>query len=387
MRVAFWLQHLLGIGHVRRGWLLCQAMQQAGLTPVVLYGGFPVPQIDWSGIEIRYLPPLKAADTSFSSHISASGKVITADWLEARTRQALLAFDSARPDALLTESYPFGRGVLRAEVTALLNRAGDMGIPRICSIRDILVAESRPGKHAKMAARANAGYDHILVHGDAAVIPFSASFSAYDQLQVPVTHTGYIAPALPQHQPTSSTGDDGRDEIIVSAGGGAFGSGLMRAARQAADHVTSHRWRLLMGPNLPEQTKQDLRADLPDHVIVEDARADFPSLLPHCALSISQGGYNTTLDVLSARCRALLIPNEDDGQTEQITRARLLQTSGHVHLMQESALTPDALAQRVLQVLGAPPPTVQPPRLDGADQSAKYISQIIRAFSSWVDPL
>ncbi len=45
-------------------------------------------------------------------------------------------------------------------------------------------------------------------------------------------------------------------------------------------------------------------------------------------VSVSQAGYNTVADMLVARCRAVLIPYAQDGETEQSDRAGLLEARG-----------------------------------------------------------
>ena len=43
-RVLFYVQHLLGIGHLKRAEILAEAMAAAGLDVTVAYGGRP-PQV------------------------------------------------------------------------------------------------------------------------------------------------------------------------------------------------------------------------------------------------------------------------------------------------------------------------------------------------------
>jgi predicted glycosyltransferase len=44
--VFFYVQNLLGIGHLRRAAVLAKAMAEAGLTVDFVAGGFPVPGLD-----------------------------------------------------------------------------------------------------------------------------------------------------------------------------------------------------------------------------------------------------------------------------------------------------------------------------------------------------
>ena len=111
-------------------------------------------------------------------------------------------------------------------------------------------------------------------------------------------------------------------EILVSAGGGAAGRALLEAALAArcALCLAHLPWRLITGPNLPEADIAALRAGAPSGVVIERFRPDFPALLRNCRVSVSQAGYNTVLDLLRARARAVLVPFAAGRETEQ-TRA------------------------------------------------------------------
>jgi UDP-N-acetylglucosamine:LPS N-acetylglucosamine transferase len=65
----------------------------------------------------------------------------------------------------------------------------------------------------------------------------------------------------------------------------------------------------------------------PPNVTVEWARPDFPALLAGCALSISQAGYNTVLDLVAARRPAIVVPFDAGNETEQAIRAEAMEQS------------------------------------------------------------
>src|SRR5207302_1427876 len=60
-RVFFYVQHLLGIGHLRRAATLARAMAAAGLDVLLVSGGAPVP-LDIGRARLRQLPPVRARD-------------------------------------------------------------------------------------------------------------------------------------------------------------------------------------------------------------------------------------------------------------------------------------------------------------------------------------
>ena len=60
-------------------------------------------------------------------------------------------------------------------------------------------------------------------------------------------------------------------------------------------------------------------------VIVERARADFITLLKNCRRSISQGGYNTMMEVLATGAIGIAVPYAGGQETEQTMRVKLLE--------------------------------------------------------------
>ncbi len=86
-------------------------------------------------------------------------------------------------------------------------------------------------------------------------------------------------------------------------------------------------------------------------IIVERWRADLPALFRNCAVSVSQAGYNTVMDLLRARARAVLVPFAEGGETEQTLRARALAARGLVVSVDGATLSPKILADAIDKAL------------------------------------
>ncbi len=373
MKVLFHVQHLLGIGHVRRAAAIARALGEAGFAVTVAQGGFDVPGTDWGGAEVVKLPPARSADTGFRILLDAEDKPIDTGWKKRRAAELLALLARTKPDILLVETFPFGRRAFAFELVPMLEIARRAS-PRpliACSVRDILVDKQDPAKVEAMADTALALFDLVLVHGDPAVIPFEASFPPAARVAGLIRYTGYVGAPSTREAPPG----DGVDEVVVSVGGGAVGAGLLRAAlaARALSGQRGTRWRLLAGPDLPAGTLAALTAAAPDGVIVEPARPDFPSLLARCRLSVSQAGYNTVMDVMRAGCRAVFVPFAAAGETEQTRRAELLAARGHCLVVPEAGLTPERLARAVDDAMAAPPPPRAALALDGARTAAALL--------------
>ncbi len=396
MHVLFHVQHLLGIGHLRRAALIVRALEAAGARITVAQGGFPVAGVGFGGADVVQLPPARAADARFSGLVDAAGAAVTDEWRSARRDRVLSVFASAAPDVVLIESYPFGRRALVFELAPLLSAARTRrgcapGRPVIaCSVRDILVAKPSPARWAEAARIVRASFDLVLVHGDPGLIGFDATFPLATAIEDRLAYTGYVAAEAPADtdadadEPTSAGAEapDGTGEVIVSVGGGAVGVPLLTAAiaaRARSATAARRRWRLLAGGDVPDDTVAALRASAAvvagdGGLVVERARPDFPALLRRCAVSVSLAGYNTVLDILQAGCRAVLVPFAGDGrETEQGLRARLLADRGRVMVVDDAGLTPTALAAAVDAAAAGPPPQPIGLALDGARQTARLL--------------
>ena len=178
--------------------------------------------------------------------------------------------------------------------------------------------------------------------------------------------------------PVPTETESGRDEIVVSAGGGRVGEKLLRAAL-GAHPISAHarrQWRILVGPDLPESTLQGLRRQAPRKVRVERNRPDFPHLLSRCRVSISQAGYNTAADILRAGARAVLVPYAESGEREQSLRADLLAARGVAVVLDPDALAPESLACALEAAAALPRPLADEIDLDGARRAASLLLEV-----------
>lgn len=373
--VLFYVQHLLGVGHVRRAEILAGAMAKAGLDVTVAYGGLPLPEVPFDSVRAAYLPPATIADENFSTLLDAAGRPVDDTWMASRSAALLDLYRSIRPDVVLIELFPFGRRQFRFELLPLLetiHAAGDR--PRVaCSIRDILVTRG-PERTEETVGALRRYFDAVLVHGDPALIPFDATFGAAGRISDLIRYTGYVAAAT---DPAAIGDIEGLGEVIVSAGGGAVGRPLLFVALEARrmTSLTGNRWRFLTGPNLPDADFEELASIAGDTAVVERFRPDFAQRLRVAALSISQAGYNTTMDVLASGVRAVVVPYETAGETEQRLRAEILAARGILTLVPAADLSPARLAAAMSLAAESPRASVAV-NMDGAATTARLVSDL-----------
>jgi predicted glycosyltransferase len=373
-RVLFHVQYLLGIGHLQRSLRIAEALVASGVEVTLVQGGLPVPEVErLRGIDTLQLPPIRARDASFTL-VDAAGHPVGDDLRALRREKLLAAFAAARPDAVVIEGFPFARRAFRFELDPLIAAARAAGSRTVCSVRDIPTVRADPARLAEIVARVRNDFDAVLVHGDAAFIPFDAAFPSAPQIADRLHYTGYVtAPAVP-------AADDGapEGEVLVSVGGGAAGRALLDAALAARrlGCLAGRRWRILAGASLSDAEFAALGSAVPAGVTLERFRRDFPMLLRRCHVSVSQAGYNTVVDIIIARARAVLVPFAAERETEQAIRAEHLSLRGAAVLVRESELTPAVLAAAIESAASRDP---APLALDtgGAARSAALIGGLI----------
>ncbi|MEI2384695.1 glycosyltransferase [Breoghania sp. JC706] len=371
--VLIYVQHLLGTGHVIRAGAIGRALSRRGCAVTLACGNTPPPTLDTDGLTIAALPPVRARDASFRELIDENDRPIDQQWKDTRRDRLLDLFDACRPDILLTETYPLGRRQLSFELTPLMELAtASPHRPLVAgSVRDILVRKADPRKEEAMAETAQRYFDLILVHSDPAMVRLDDSFPFADRVAHLVRYTGYVYPGKRAEPPN----DEGRDEVVVSCGGGVGALRMLDCAigaRAFSTRAGDATWRLLVGHRIAAHDFEALAASGGTGIVVERARSDFPGLLGRARLSISQAGYNTTLDVLAAGVPGVLVPFAEEGENEQTTRAMALAERGRVVCVEETTLTPETLARAADDAL-ALSRIETPTDMNGAEASADIL--------------
>lgn len=374
-----WVQHLLGTGHLERMRRIAEALARRDVDVHFVTGGVPLEGRMPEGVRIVQLPPVKVTDASFKPLRDRRGVPIDEAFRQERVRQLLAAYDAAAPQVVLFETFPFGRRSLRFELLPLIHRImSSAPRPRVLSsIRDILQLEEKAGRDVESWSWAAQWFDEILVHGDPSFVRLEETFPLAADGRVPIFYTGYVTSpgAAPPRAPVHE-----QREVVVSAGGGSTGSHVLHAAIAARAH-SAHRgltWRVLVGPGIAQEEFERLAASAGAGTIVERNRLDFPALLARARVSVSQGGYNTVMDVLRSGAPAVVVPFEQGSETEQRMRTQRLAQRGALALVDERDLSPatlaDAIDRAALRGASAAPPF----DMQGAERSAERIVELAR---------
>jgi predicted glycosyltransferase len=351
--LLFYCQHSVGLGHLVRSFALAAALAER-FRVVLLCGGRVPPSLSPPpGVELVPLPALGVGSNgAFTSH---DARLTVEDARVVRREAILRAFRTLQPDAVVVELFPFGRAKFAAELLPLLEEASTGARDRplvVCSLRDILVGRrADQARHDERACSiANRYFDAILVHADPGFVRLEDSFGMRSRLRVPVHYTGFVQPG---GRPRPLRRDR---RVVVSAGGGRVGEALLTAAARASGAVareTGLRMTMIAGPFLPEPAWRRVRAMAPGEGEMELLRSvpDLGAELRSASASISQCGYNTAIEILSARVPALVVPFATAEEDEQTARARRLAALGAVRMLDPARLAPHVLAAEVRRLL------------------------------------
>ena len=369
-RLFFYVQYLLGIGHLRRAALLVKSMVNQGLDVHVIAGGVPVKQIDFGDATVHYLQPVKSADANFSRLVNADGSDFTEAHEQARREQLLNLAREIQPDIILTETYPFGRRKMRFELNPLLQWA-ELQSPRplvVSSIRDILQRrkEKREQESIQLIQQ---HYDHVLVHGDADFTALETSFPPAKGINGKIAYTGYVCPETPFFPPK-------REGIIVSIGGGSIGYETLATALKLyqSGYEADSNWAFMTGPNMDPEKIAFMESQADDRLTVLRMSTNFVERLAAAKVSVSLGGYNTTMDILKTSVPAVIIPFEGEEESEQLERSQMLADAGRIQMLRFKDLTTETLKQ-TMEAAKKQQPTHIAINVDGADNSALLLHQ------------
>ncbi len=375
--VFIYVQHLLGIGHLRRISFLAEALANQQFEVHLISGGVPVSNLVINNVQLHQLSPVRATNGLFNELVDEFDQAIDQRWKHSRCESLLALFEAIAPNVLITETFPFGRRMMRFELLPLLQQAKQRSNPPLIlsSIRDILQPKQKQQRNQEVLDLIDQYYDKVLVHGDDSIATLDATFPLASKILDKIVYTGYIVDPV---TPIEAWGSTKMTEVLVSGGGGAASLPLLQTAikAQPLSDLKDHTWRLLVGHNINQTEFEKLQQQAHSGMIIERNRNDFFSLLKACTVSVSQAGYNTVMDILKAEAHAVIVPYSESGELEQTIRAKLLQQQDRVICIEESVMNAKTLAEAIDQA-ALKPITGRPYKMNGANKSAELIKAFL----------
>ncbi|MCU0790207.1 MAG: glycosyl transferase [Nitratireductor sp.] len=370
--VFFYVQHLLGIGHVFRATRVARGLARAGARVHLVWGGTRLPSIDLSGFKTHFLMPVRSDSEHFSGLVHPDGRRFTEADQAARRDELLALFHALRPDVVITEAFPFGRRQMRFELEPLMQaaRAAAWRPMTVASIRDIMQEGRAQNRVAESLRHFQDWYDLLLVHGDPQLIRIEETLQGAEPILGKVRYTGLVTPDTPDMAVAPSIAAD----VVVSAGGGAVGHALTAAALGANRFSKAFpgNWLMVVGSERAEADFEALKAAAGEGMRVVRFLPDLARVMAGAKVSVSRAGYNTVGDLMRARCRAVLVPFAGGRETEQLRRARLFSSKGLATMLTDEGLTPERIGAAVDKALSLPPLNAGLD-MEGAAHSARIV--------------
>lgn len=406
MKIVHYCQHVLGMGHFFRSLEIDKALCEHDVTLVT--GGTPVEISLPPHVHHEMLPPLMM-DANFSQFFcgenSDHSPEITIEQIKQKRAAKLhTLLEKIRPDIFLVELFPFGRKQFSFELLPVLKHGarGDFGPMRsLCSLRDILVEKSNQFAFEKrVLSLLNPLFHGVLVHTDPNVITLEETFSRVQDITIPILNTGYISPqpSLELRQASCEHAQKNKTQIrqniwrqvgtkspppsevpliIASAGSGSVGYSLLSKTIAASANLQKsieHTLVAFTGPFMTQDEKDAIRQEAVahPHIFVTEFAENFVTILAAADLSISMGGYNTTMNLLAAGTFGLVLPF--DQNREQRMRSERLAKLGALEVLSQEDLSPKSFAQKIMKSLSTPS-TPHAIDIHGAPQSAALIEK------------
>ncbi|WP_052812969.1 glycosyltransferase family protein [Desulfonatronum thioautotrophicum] len=388
MRIVFYSQHVLGMGHLFRSLEIATALaphhvdlvtggEHVALTLPAHVRHIPLPPLCMDA-DFQTLQTCRSDLTRTGVSQAASPSQSTDEVMTRRRRRLMEHLREVQPDLFLVELFPFGRKRFGFELLPVLeaSRRGELGRCRtVCSVRDILVEKQDPASYeARVVHQLNTYFDLVLVHADPRLVRLEETFASVEAIVPRIVYTGYVvapvdaAKGLRLRQYLELAHEE--EMIVASIGGGAVGRELLEAVLDASTLLQPgrphHLW-VFTGPFLSEVEFTDLcqRAAGRERVHVHRFTENFGDWLSAADLSVSMAGYNTTMNLLAAKTFGLVWPY---GQNrEQSMRAERLEHFGLLSVLRKDDLVPEQLAVRMVEALGAA--SARRPAVDFPDAS------------------
>ena len=369
MRILYYCQSLVGVGHLACSLRIIKELVKDALVDLIQGGLDMANPFEHPRLRTLRLPTL-LHDASTGGLLDPDlARGVEAVWT---LRSAQIAdFLASRYDAIVVEFYPFGRRRFKPEIMNLFRavRESSGQVPIFCSVREVLVP--RPIEAERRMVETLRKHIHtVFVRSDSDVIRLDDTFTLAPQINDKLVYTGYISPPPPEVWPAR------RKQILVSQGGGNVGRELMLAAIQVAPLMPEYSFVLAAGSRTADHEVSALNASVrSSNVQIRPFLADFQHQLMASAASISMGGDNTLLDVISARTPALAYPFQ--GNPEQSLRIAKFASKGLLTALAPADLAAQRLKPLILRALSAPQPVHQL-RADGARVTSENIKDIVR---------
>jgi predicted glycosyltransferase len=310
-RIVIHCQYVYGLGHLVRALSLAKGLAKY-YDVYFLNGGEAVNNLEAdSSINFIQLPAIYKEENR-AELSSVSNDLSLTDCFELRDQIIRKNIEVIVPDVVITEHFPFGL-LFNKEVVKLIDYAkrANSKSKIVCSVRDVIESLKGGDNDHKTVDILTNLYDLVIIHGTEDLIPIESSFPLAGKIETKIVYTGYVVdPALHVSRKRS-------DNILVSVGGGRVGSELLDAVVKAFKQIKAEsKYKLVVFKGAFDRGREKvLNGDRIEYFSFD--RNMFLNQLSISDISISLGGYNSTIESIYAGNKVIIYNRKFLGSNEE----------------------------------------------------------------------
>ncbi len=383
-RVLIYSHDSFGLGHLRR----CRAIAHALVghhkkLNVLILSGSPIigrfsfrARVDF--VRVPGIIKLRNGDyTSLNLDVDIEHTLALRASIIEHTAQVF------EPHLFLVDKEPLGLLGEVQKTLRMLKRRG--GCRLVLGLRDIMdepASLAVEWRRKRVLPALERLYDQIWVYGLPQIYDPVSAYRFPPAVAAKTVFTGYLQ-REPQPEaflpPGVADAIEKRPFLLVTPGGGGDGAELVDAALAAYERFNGRMpWPALIvyGPFLPARQRAafERRAARLPRVVTLTFHEHLENLMERAAAVVCLGGYNTFCEVLSLNKRSLIVPRVTP-RAEQLLRADAAQKLGLVQILHPGDLTPETLAEAIVQLPNQPLPASH--RIPGLLNGLRYINATV----------
>jgi predicted glycosyltransferase len=395
IKVCIYSHDTFGLGHLRRNLAIAdQLLSSERRFEVWLLTGSPVIR-QWTlpeGLHVQPLPPvIKTGADRYAARAPGQTFGLTKGYREALIIRLL---QEQRPDVFLVDHAPAGmNGELLSTLALIRNEMPDTRT--VLGLRDILDSPATvrsAWREQEIQELIEHAYDDVLIYGSERLFDVVQAYGLKPTIARRTKYCGYIVGRARLQALTARAGGsvcwDARRAgdhpvVLVTAGGGGDGFHLMNAYLECLDRRVCNPFHsvIVTGPLMPPELHARLRAAAAGRADVQlvSYTTDLMPSVRAASLIVSMAGYNTSVELLAARKKAILVPRSVPRE-EQRLRALMLSRLGLMHCVEADSGLASRLAELIPQVLQMPPAgegSWTSVDLRGAERVVEHMAQIV----------
>lgn len=391
LRIALYSHDTMGLGHMRRNFLIAQSfIRSLPEASVLMIAGareasvFAMP----TGVDCLTLPAL--CKVGRGKYEARNLEVDIEEIIAIREKTISAALEAFEPDVFIVDNVP--RGV-KNELNLTLEQLCLKGKTHcVLGLRDVLdepLTLQAEWQRAGNEEAIHKYFEQIWIYGDPSVHGLTEALNLSPESAAKARYSGYLdqckrlewmqdagtGPLVPLSVIESAAGKE--HLVLCSVGGGQDGAQVAEAFVRA-EFPAGYNGLLITGPFMPSETRRRLNriAERKPHLEVIKHLTEPTQILKTADRVIAMGGYNTVTEILAYEKHALLVPRVYPRQ-EQIIRAERLHELGLIDYLRPEEATPGKISEWLARELKPLTPVRELVDMNGLERLPVFLQELL----------